>query len=280
MMSNTAISDALMQAGIDTDASRLAVTANDILARFGISPMMARGEFAAVLSKDERLLLAAAEYILNHRAADMRGESLIGRGQGQPAHESHRPGASTDQSVGSEGDHVDVAPASWHMSSSLPHKADRESQNESASAMGVLPSRSAPSHDGRGQRFCVAQVGFASSVVKPAPADPTPWRPKDIVRTPPKPPRGIAAIASIQHVVARSVIDTYKVRGNVAIGDLAWSEAQAMVHLNEREAQVLRHVTNHVANARPGDIIRNIVKAEVVEEAIKLATERNYVLAG
>ncbi len=80
-------------------------------------------------------------------------------------------------------------------------------------------------------------------------------------------------------MVATTVMDTYKVRGGIAIGDLGWQEAKTLARTNEREARVLRYITDHVANANPGARIREVVKEQVVQNAIRLATEADNVAA-
>lgn len=90
------------------------------------------------------------------------------------------------------------------------------------------------------------------------------------------PPAAVKARLAAAQFAALTVLDTFKVRGGTPIGDLGWSEAKALANLNEREARVLRYVTNHVANAEPGARVRDVVKPEVVERAIQLAKEASH----
>ncbi len=251
--------EAFPQTGIATDSGRLAVAAGNILARTDLSPARALARFCEILQTDPGLLRAVAADYLKQRAAEIGGERSTGRGletfavQAAPA-PAGRP-------VGSDGDHTAVALASAEVSPSLPPQADRGGHACDAPARHDALSRFAPVHGGEGQAPGVSQAIIAPPVVKP------------------NPPRGIDAIAAVQHVVARSVFDTFKVRGGRAIGDLGWAEAKSMARTNEREARVLRFVTDHVANARPGALIRDVVKAEVVEAAIRFATEAENAVA-
>jgi hypothetical protein len=275
----TVFSEALAKAGIDTDAARLAVMANDILARFGISPQKAREEFSEILRKDEGLRSAIAELYLTQRAADMRGDSLIGGGQTSDAPQGQVLRAPAGQSVGGDGGQTSPVSTSGVMPSSPPPKADHEGHSSSAAPVIIrVPSRSAPKRSvediladcggGSGQQIYASSRHVEVTPSAAPPRDPAPWRPSAVNK-----PRGLAAMVSAQAPLLKSVFDTYKVRGNLPIGDLSWMEAKSLARLNECEARVLRYITDHVANARPGALIRDVVKVEVVENAIRLASE-------
>jgi hypothetical protein len=266
--------DAFTKAGINIEGARLAVSANNILAKTQFSPYKSLAKFTEILQTDNGLLRAIAADYLMQRAADMRGESLIGGGHNSGARESQPAAAPADQPVGDERGQWAGASAKPALPLSSPLNADRGGQVSHASARASMPPRSAPIHDGKGHLSFALQSQSASAplVVKP-PVDPKPYAPKPVPRS------AITARLRAAQMVSDTILDTYKVRGGIAIGDLSWGEAKTLARTNEREARVLRYITDHAVNVRPGELIRNVVKPEIIQNAVRLAEEAENVAA-
>jgi hypothetical protein len=89
----------------------------------------------------------------------------------------------------------------------------------------------------------------------------------------PIPPAYLAAARKEAKAIARTVLDSFKVRDGRAIGDLAFHEIEALRAANVREASVFRQIQKHVANADPWARVRDLIKAEDLERMIQRAAE-------
>ncbi len=81
--------------------------------------------------------------------------------------------------------------------------------------------------------------------------------------------RGAEAIAAVQATMARSLLDTFTVRGGRSIGDLMLRELPDLVATNKKEAMILERVKNHAANGAPHQLVREIISDLSLETFIK-----------
>jgi hypothetical protein len=138
--------------------------------------------------------------------------------------------------------------------------SDAAAGHSSADVRVLRAPAASPSHDRAGQLSCEPQVLAARPVVSPNPTK-----------------RTLASVASVQPTMRRTVLDTFKVRDGRAVGDLLWRGLTVFARENEIEGRVLRAIAAHVANADPEAKVRAVVKAEVVEAAIRSAKELAHV---
>lgn len=85
--------------------------------------------------------------------------------------------------------------------------------------------------------------------------------------------RGAAAIASVQPVMAKTLLDTWTVRDGRIVGDLMLKDLAGLVASNRKEAAVLDKIRNHSANGDPSQLVREIISAESLERFISEAEE-------
>jgi hypothetical protein len=143
-------------------------------------------------------------------------------------------------------------------------------------ARDLVPAASSPELDGGSQ-------------VIYAPAGPLPCAPSRETETAPplghnKPPRftpgharrGASAIASVQHVATKTLLDTFKVRDGRVIGDLLFKELEGLRAANAKEAAVLRAVQHHTANAAPMHRVRDIVSPDTFAAIVASAEEEAH----
>lgn len=229
----TSLGAALIRAGYPIDKARLAAAATNILAKHGDTPR-ALAAFEEMLQSDRALLRALAADYLEDRATDMRGAELRGgANQGVPLG-FQRGSAPAAQPHDDDAGRTSIALAGYPMS-----------------APSSSPVPSGGGQTGRASRHS----SFASSARIP------------------NPPRGLAAIASIQPTIARSILDTFRVRDGRAIGDLQWHELTALAARNEREATVLRRIAGYSQNVDPDAFVRDVVRPAYVEDVLKEVQE-------
>lgn len=227
----TSLAAALLRAGYPVDGARLAAAATNILAKHGNTPK-ALAAFEDALQSDRALLRALAADYLNDRALDMSGEALRGGANLELPDNRHSAGAPAAQPHDDDVGHTACAPLRQR----------------------TLAPSSSPIPSGGGQRC---------SAYRPA-LDAAPARK-------PNPPRGLSAIASVQPTMARSILDTFKLRDGRVLGDVQWCELPLIAAENDRESRVLRAIHGYARNVDPSARVRDVVKPAFVENAIKTA---------
>lgn len=286
---STALAAAMQRAGVDVDAARLHVVAADAMRRAGGDPAAARralvdevrgdaGLLRALIG-DEEIARRAAE-LLTITARDMRGQTLRSGDQLPRAVDGRRPLAPASQPT------VDAAAQRGHAPRALealppasapageaggqegiaakaviaalpasPSDAAAAGQTSAANrAIRSVLAAAAPHHVGPGQ----PRIAHAASEFVPAP----------VVSRKPNPPRGLAAMAAAQAPLVRSVMDTFRLADGRPVGDVCWGEINGLIVANGREGRVLRAIRMHIAEA-PGDaLVRDIVRASVIEAAL------------
>lgn len=85
--------------------------------------------------------------------------------------------------------------------------------------------------------------------------------------------RGASVIASVQATMAKSLLDTFKVRDGRVIGDLMLKDLPSLVAANQKEAAILDRIRNHTANGGPSQLVREIISAESLERFVAEAEE-------
>ncbi|MFP1634113.1 hypothetical protein ACLB6G_20480 [Zhengella sp. ZM62] len=84
---------------------------------------------------------------------------------------------------------------------------------------------------------------------------------------------GRAAVMRAATNIARSVLDSFKLRDGRAIGSIAFCELEGLRFENAREAAVIRQIQRHYANA-PGDaLVRDLIKEDDLNRFIQKAAE-------
>ena len=255
----SAVAAAFVKAGMSMDIGRLALAVDNLMTREGVQPMKALARFVETLQGDQILLRAlAADYIMRYDAG-IKNRSLAD--DDPKPHVTPQDPVVVGRSVGGGAGHCIGASAPGLLPASPPLKEDREGHNKGASAALVPPSRSSLVHGGMSPSLRADHSAIARPVVKL------------------NPPRGPAAIASIQHVVARSILDTFRVRDGRPIGNVAWGELIVLARSNEREGRILRFIEGQRRGVDPKMKIRDALSAKIVEDAIRFATEAENAVA-
>lgn len=92
--------------------------------------------------------------------------------------------------------------------------------------------------------------------------------------TQPLPPAsGRAAVMRAATNIARSVLDSFKVRDGRPIGDLAFCELENMRFDNAREAAVIRQIQRHYANAPGNALVRDLIGEDDLNRFVQKAAE-------
>ena len=86
-------------------------------------------------------------------------------------------------------------------------------------------------------------------------------------------PLSLSIAKAARTAVARTVLDSFKVRDGRAIGDLAFCELESLRFENAREAAVLRLIQKHYANAPGNAIVRDLIKESDLERFIQTAAQ-------
>lgn len=82
---------------------------------------------------------------------------------------------------------------------------------------------------------------------------------------------GAARKASVQ--VARSILDSYKVRDGRSIGDVTFGELDKMRRDGLMDASLFMQLQRHAANATPNQKVRDIVNADTLNRMVQKAAE-------
>jgi hypothetical protein len=82
------------------------------------------------------------------------------------------------------------------------------------------------------------------------------------------------SIAKAAHkAVAKTVLDSFKVRDGRSIGDLAFCELEGLRFENAREASVIRQIQKHYANAPGNALVRDMIKESDLARFIQTGAE-------
>ena len=84
---------------------------------------------------------------------------------------------------------------------------------------------------------------------------------------------GRAAVMRAATNIARSVLDSFKVRDGRPIGDLAFCELENMRFDNAREAAVIRQIQRHYANAPGNALVRDLIGEDDLNRFVQKAAE-------
>lgn len=147
-------------------------------------------------------------------------------------------------------------------------------QTPAEEATDNVPAASSPELNGGGQDFpagSLKQIAPSREVEAPPLGHNKPPR-----FTPGHARRGASAIASVQHVATKTLLDTFKVRDGRAVGDLLFKELEGLRADNAREASVLRAIQLHTANAAPMHRVRDIVSPATLEAIVAQAEEEAH----
>lgn len=256
-MQQTAIGAALARAGLDTRQIALRRIARNCLDLARGNTQRAAAALAATVARDPELLIALiGRPEIEQRAADLvalmnsNGDGLcrIAEPANVPIPPPLEPNAVLEGRI-----RCAVSANKALPSKTAPRRSDDGHSRDANQARVCLPSSDHP----------VAAGGHHNGAV-PAEDSLPPAAPR---RTP-NPPRGLAAIASIQPTMAKSIMDTFRIRDGRPIGDVSWGEIGGLIADNDREARVLRAVRMHIAEAPSDALIRDIVRASVIEAAL------------
>jgi hypothetical protein len=132
-----------------------------------------------------------------------------------------------------------------------------------AEAPCVVSSSASPEITGGGQ-LTAAQTGQTRCAV-----------PRDARFTPGHARRGAAAIHAVQATMAKSLLDTFRVRDGRVIGNLMLRDLPDLVASNRKEAAILERVRNHSANGAPHQLVREIISDESLKRFISEAEENH-----
>lgn len=261
-MQQTAIGAALARAGLDTRQIALRRIACNCLDLARGNTQRAAAALAATVARDPELLIALiGRPEIEQRAADLvalmnsNGDGLcrIAEPANVPIPPPLEPNAVSEGRIGSALSANQALP-----SKTAPSRSDDGRTANASQAKGPLPSSDHPA--AAGGRI----ISAAQAVRGLPPAAP---------RRAPNPPRGLAAIASVQPTMAKSIMDTFRIRDGRPIGDVSWGEIGGLIADNDREARVLRAVRMHIADAPSDALIRDIVRASVIEAALTKVPE-------
>lgn len=243
-MHETALSAALKNAGVDTDAALLHSIAIDLLRKHGLDPRKALGDFTGEVRDAGGLAVALHSYVdtrnaafvyLTKIAADMSGQELKVSPQGDGGVQS-RCGPTVRLNVGapdkSEGDEV-------------------RSSFEGRNWNGLSPSPT------KGNGAALPTGVPLSSIGR--------------VVAPPNKPRGLAATAAISSIAGPSLFDTLLVRSR-PIGDFAFGELDSVIATSKREAVLLTLIREH-AQATPTTKVRDVIKLKDLQAMAQKAAE-------
>lgn len=143
-------------------------------------------------------------------------------------------------------------------------RADKANQME--------PTPRAPNDSDKGQSI------YADKAIDRAPAPsphgsegPAPIADKVTVNVPPA--SGRAAVMRAATNIARSVLDSFKVRDGRPIGDLAFCELENLRFDNAREAAVIQQIQRHYANAPGNALVRELIGEDDLNRFVQKAAE-------
>lgn len=239
MQTETAVAAAFVKAGYNPNTHLTYMTIAGFIRQADGNLTLARRWLVAAAAQDLELRNAVYDLAIGAVDRDMRGETLDG-GLVNGAGNGLRPFAPVQQ----------------------PHDGVRAEDRLRSSANDAVPSTPSPNEREGGQRVAAGngQPMGAFSL--------SPGIGHNIKANP---PRGAAAIASVQPVVAKTLFDTLKIRG-VAIGDMTIGDAKKVVRDNTRESLILQYLVDKAGKpADPSDPLRKLVKVNDIEVAVKKA---------
>jgi hypothetical protein len=155
--------------------------------------------------------------------------------------------------------------------------ADGAGQKVYASqASAPVPAPSSPELNGGGHGSVASDGQSGCAPSREAEAAPPLGHNKPPRFTPGHARRGASAIAAVQHVATKTLLDTFKVRDGRVIGDLLFKELEGLRAANAKEAAVLRAVQHHTANAAPMHRVRDIVSPDTFAAIVARAEEEAH----
>lgn len=285
--STTTLGAALRRAGVDVDRARLHTLAAQALRDARGASAAAQAALVECVRADAGLLRAlvgdaeiarSAAALLDFTARDMRGQGLRGGGRAESAVDGLAINAPTPHSNdaapsrgGPAGKVLEALPGAassvergGHIGSAhkarvvLPPRSPLDAVGghpaRASQAGPAVPSTASTAHDGPGR----GHRAKAAADALPAP----------VVARRPNPARGLAAMAAAQAPLVRSVMDTFRLGDGRAIGDVCWGEINGLIRDNGREGRVLRAIRLHIADAPADALVREIVRAGVIEAAL------------
>lgn len=207
--------------------------------------------------RDVRLNIAIAEF-MNNGGSELRAIGLV-KDAYERARQGHprvadkatpvlpNPRAQNDSDKGridDAGKDVELLPASLS-----PNDDAKGHVSVSDKASGLMPSASSTNGS-------EGQIRGAEKAIAPMP-----------------PASGRAAVMRAATNIARSVLDSFKLRDGRSIGSIAFCELESLRFENAREAAVIRQIQKHYANA-PGDaLVRDLIREDDMNRFIQKAAE-------
>lgn len=206
---------------------------------------------------NEKLLMALCADFITRVAQDRAGISLQRPGQLPRADKALDEPPAPLQSESEEAGHSSTADKATveGPASSEPQAATgqyRGAERAIAHAPVVAPQGERP-----GQPLRVDKA----TIVAPAPLSPSPGYLRAALRAAPS--------------VARSVLDSFKVRDGRPIGDVPWSGIDRLIAANSREAHLLALIRQHINGtpADPNTPLRELIDADMLARLIQKAAE-------
>lgn len=230
----TALQAALAKAGYPGGRDRAYVRVAQILRESNLDCITARKKALKIAAVDSDFLIAVFDAFVRIVADDMRGTELPEVGQ--------VPNANSGQ---------------VRFAHSRQPDEDARGQDHHASDGQINPAPpSSPKASGEGQRRYASdgQHSVAHSA-----------RPDTAAR------KAARINAVIGNAKAITSLDSFKVRDGRAIGDLSWGELSRIKATNEREAWVLNRILMHARINDHTRIVRDVVTADLIDQAIKEA---------
>lgn len=210
-----------------------------------------------VLPRDVRLNIAIAEF-MNNGGSETRALALV-----RSAYERARQGQ------GPFADKATVPKATPR----APNDSDKGHTAFADKATETTPASLSPHDDadGRAMRADKANVQLHSASSPHGSEGQTMTADKAKLGTPSASSR--AAVMRAATNIARSVLDSFKVRDGRAIGDLAFCELENMRFDNAREAAVIQQIQRHYANAPGNALVRELIGEDDLNRFVQKAAE-------
>ncbi len=206
---------------------------------------------------NDKLLMALCVDFITRVAQDRAGTSLQRPGQSACADKAKLPSPAPLQSESEEAGHSSTADkatadapifSETQATTGRPDRAEKASVHEPV----VAPQGERPGH---------SSIADKATLAAPAPLSPSPGYLRAALRAAPS--------------VARSVLDSFKVRDGRPIGDVPWSGIDRLIAANSREAHLLALIRQHINGtpADPNTPLRELIDADMLARLIQKAAE-------